>query len=128
MIKIVCGLPASGKTTLINSWDNNTHELFDDFLSPTIIKTAILNKKKPYLVFSDPYFCRPNVISAVISLINTIKSSYEEVEIYSFENDPMQCLENSRNIDRQNKNVRSLILQLSKEYIPTGIIIPVYKK
>lgn len=110
---IIIGLPGSGKTYLGKALSKQyNYPFFDDVsLEKTgamiKMKEAISNKKS--FIVADPYLC-------YVDIQNKLKGMLKgyDVEWIYFENDPQQCLINSAG--RENKKVKNLIKQLSKNY------------
>lgn len=115
-ITLIIGLPASGKSHLLNSMSADVK--IDD---PKI--DVIFPEFKEHMIIADSAFCNDHTLQNAIKLLN---SKYENIEmtfIY-FENNPVQCLINAKN--RTNKIVDNYIKHLTKNYNPINPI-PVWR-
>ena len=113
---VIVGLPASGKSTYIETIKDSAF-VMDDFIRvedlPSVEK----------LILADPYLCmdafRQNILNALSRL------GYK-IELVFYENNPRQCLENAKT--RPEKKVEGLIKLLSVEYHPPWIDRKVFDK
>jgi GTPase SAR1 family protein len=105
---LIIGLPASGKSTYIESIKGDATVL-DDFVGrdlPSIDR----------LIIADPYLCRERIRVAMKNSLELMGYSVEEV---FYENDPDQCHINAEK--RPDKEVDRFIDILSWEYAPPRV-------
>lgn len=120
IVTLLVGLPASGKTSLINQCYSNSFVIddpknieefidrLDDFIGH--------HNKYENIVISDPNLCIKNSIFRCTSIVNDILLGLYDITfcVFLFENNPEQCHLNSMN--RLNKPVHKYIERLSKMY------------
>jgi tRNA uridine 5-carbamoylmethylation protein Kti12 len=141
-ITLVVGLPCSGKTTYCNhpkfshciSFDDpffhhkNPYGFIDDTCAWTLIQCL---QQQRSLIINDPVLCDTPTRHRLIGWLIEHSTTYPDILRYFFENDPEQCIENSKlNPD---KKVTEYIKDLSHRYsIPeplshSCILLPVYQ-
>lgn len=123
-IIIIVGLPASGKTTYAKHIASQLFGcvLIDDPKSWDAVQNHVMGSHG-LIVLTDPYLCfacNRNVAE------ERFKDLGFDVEWVFFENNPEQCLRNSRK--RETKSVERDIVWFSENYtIPLGVeCVPVY--
>lgn len=112
-IKLIIGLPGSGKTYLGKSLQG----IFID--DPVIPPPKNINTD--FLVIADCYFCNPYTITCAK---NTLKEIFPDatIECLYFENNPEKCLKNIQ-FRNDGRKVTELIKHLSSIYkIPDGVL------
>lgn len=117
---IIVGLPASGKSTYIESIKTSRDLILDDFVTKDSVLDAM---KKDYdrVIISDSIFCKKEPLNNLLDLIKP-----NEYEILYYENDYEQCLRNS--MRRLNKVVLGAIYLLKDEYNPPRIDLKVWRE
>lgn len=125
-ITLICGLPASGKTTYGQELarklaDTTTVAFIDD---PDTLQNLPEINQVDVLIISDPFFCLERTRNKSIEIL-TEKYNCEMTWIF-FENDPIRCHINSKR--REEKKCHGFIDYLSNLYtIPAGAkILPVW--
>lgn len=124
-ITLLIGLPGSGKTTLGNFFIENYKgagkALFIDDIG---IKTndaksylSNLDKEIEWLIISDVYFCKKEVLTQAKELLNSLYPNIE-IEVLFFENSPEKCLYNiKKRVEKgDDRKVEGLVKSLSKDY------------
>lgn len=117
-VVIIVGLPGSGKTTYAESAYPD-FRLMDDPAGPHEIPEDIHEN----IVVTSPFFCREGALNHVMKLVSDRVPDADLSVIY-FENDPEQCLLNSKR--RLDKPVENLIRDLSEVYHPPEGALPVW--
>jgi RNase adaptor protein for sRNA GlmZ degradation len=109
-VKLIIGLPGSGKTFYLNSLDDSWHKIDD------IKNVNELPFDKDKIAIADPHFCIDTVREKAKKTISNI---YEDVEFeyIFFENDKEKCI---KNVEYRNdgRNVMQFIEILYKSYNP----------
>ncbi len=116
-IIIVCGLPYSGKSTYISE-NYQKYEQIDDFMFDPFYKIKVIDclKKSKNIVLNDPRLCDLNNFLDLYSFIIKMINSHDRIKIILFENNPKQCLINSKStysyysyqIDNYSKDYKKL--------------------
>lgn len=127
-IKLIVGLPGSGKTTWGASFiQQNPKTLFIDDISIVTDNAkeclSKIAKDYEYILISDVYFCQEEVRTVAIETINKVFSDIPIETIY-FENSIEKCLNNisKREKEGDQRKVLGLIKELSKKYkIPENV-------
>lgn len=132
-VTLIAGLPGSGKSHLLTkmeSYDSRLRVMDDisinrDFL-PSIdrylqYEVKVLSTR--HLVLSDPLLVSSVYRQSLIKALVSRGMEIDEIDLILFDNDPEQCLINSMN--RPGKPVAGLILQLTKEYDSSSLVIEV---
>lgn len=117
-IILIVGLPGSGKTSLAVQLGPDI--LIDD---PKTIDEVMDHQNFNLMVITDPVFCMPRVLQAAIARLRQ-EYPYSTISCIYFENNSEQCKKNAST--RADKNVTKYIEMLSEEYVPQGVLIPVY--
>lgn len=112
---MVVGLPASGKSTFLQTITGSSDIILDDFVTPDQVREALKTGER--IILSDPMFCLDTIRNAVIKLFK--EESPIELEIIYFENNKEKALKNASL--RPFKKVDRLIENLSKEYRPERV-------
>jgi hypothetical protein len=120
MIILLVGLPASGKTYLMQ----HKFSHFDILIDDPIMLENILNQTFKNMVIADPYFCINAVLEKAVDILQN-EYPMHKIIIEYFENNPIQCKLNA--INRINKDVDTLIDMLSMSYNPPYVDYIVYK-
>lgn len=132
-ITLIAGLPGSGKSHLLSRMeaaDSMIRGMDDISINKDFIDSIhyylhydVPNLSVRHLVLSDPllvsHVYRKSLIKALVNIGVTI----DDIDLILFENCPEQCLVNSMN--RPDKPVMGLILQLTKEYDEDNLIVEV---
>lgn len=115
-IRLIIGLPCSGKTTLLN--------FLEGFNIDDIKSLEQLPEKADCLNITSPQFIFQSVRNAAV---NHLKKKYqtENIELIFFENSVEKCLNNLRKRgDEKEKKVESFIKNFSTFYIiPEGVFV-----
>jgi adenylate kinase family enzyme len=124
-ITLLVGLPGSGKTTLgnffIESYKGNGKVLFIDDIGVKAndAKSYLsnLDKEIEWLIISDVYFCKKEVLTQAKELLNNLYPNID-IEVLFFENSPEKCLYNikKRIESGDDRKVEGLVKSLSKNY------------
>jgi len=118
LIKLIVGLPGSGKTHYLNSLDGNWIKIDD------IMDKGILPEKCDKLAIVDPWFCMELSRKQAESFL---KNKYPgcKIETVFFKNEPKKCIEN---VTRRNdgREVIGFIENFHNSYYPPSDAIPVY--
>jgi len=124
-MKVLCivGLPASGKTTLIETLRTPDDYVIDDFSTYKKMEEALTSGRER-LILSDPYMCDPDIFLKIVEFLKSFK--FVHLEFIFFENDGEQCLINAKN--RPEKQVSGFIKYLTKVYNPPRVDKKVYKE
>ena len=128
MIKVIIGLPCSGKTHLCKKYAECGYKIYDDFIS-TLYNGELLSDSQKYdkICISDPRLCVFEIFSKIIS-----RFGEKRIHITLFENDPKSCLKNLILRGGNEKEVSHSIEFLSSKYLLTNYdkfereVIPVY--
>ena len=117
-IVIVIGLPASGKTTYINSISKNNDKYTDDFIS-NFFNGVLISKIKEIddnddIYINDPRLCNISIFNRYLKIIEEQKNKNTKIKLILFKNDKNKSLENSKK--RNMKNVEKSIEHLSNIY------------
>lgn len=120
---LICGLPASGKTTLaLGIVSSNPDAILIDDPTDWMDVNERIASHKGLVILTDPHLC-------FISSREVAQQRFEElgfrIEWLFFENNPKQCIVNAKG---RAKEVNLDISWFSKSYsIPLGVVsIPVY--
>ena len=112
---VIVGLPASGKSTYIETIQHLYNAVYDD------IYCEIEKISYDSIIISHPDFCKDNIRGEVKRRLETKGYS---VEFLFFANNPKQCLKNAKR--RENKDVDGYIRYLSGFYNPPRIDLEVW--
>lgn len=119
-IRILVGLPGSGKTTFIkNTIEDEYNAVFDDILSPADV-TQFKNTCEEFgglIVIADCNLCNPKNLKILYLMIEKEIQRDASVETIYFENNPEACLANV-SLRADNRDVENSITNLSRIYNP----------
>ena len=118
-IIFIVGLPGSGKTTFAKSFGL---PILDDPKQLWEV-TSFVDCLKGTGIIVDPNLCIQYNLTKAKDWVEGL--DVEQIEVIYFENNPQQCLINSRK--RVDKPVEQYISYLSRIYEPQGPVIPVWR-
>lgn len=127
-IKLIVGLPGSGKTTWGNGFIQlHPNTLFIDDIS-IVAENAkeyleTIDKNYEYILISDVYFCQEEVRNEAVKVVEEVFPNIL-VDLVYFENSIDKCLENvsKRQQKGDSRKVFGLMNELSKKYhIPKDV-------
>ena len=110
MLKIIIGLPCSGKTYLSKEFQKNGYVIYDDFIT-NFYNGQLLNDNSEKICINDPRLCNYQTFLKFIEYFQNKK-----IELILFENNPDQCLINLKKRKDGRKGVDNSIIFLSKKY------------
>jgi len=127
-VRILIGLPGSGKTSFIKNTIEEYNSIFDDILSIEDIARfkEDCNEYGGLVVIADCNLCnKENLIILERILKDDIQRESKTEKIY-FENNPDACRHNT-SLRNDNRNVENSINNLSRFYNPPSNAIKVEK-
>ena len=112
---IIIGLPGSGKTTLTNKYIDN-YKIYDDYVSKFYNGKILRNiKEGKKICLNDPRLC--NIITFERHINKILKFiSKDKIKLILFKNDPIQCLENIKNREKEKKDIVKTINYMTNIY------------
>lgn len=122
-ITLIVGLPCSGKSVLLKTFDNEKNIIIDD---PKDFNNDVLpylyNDKHVYI--ADMMLCETENRVACINVLNTYCNGTVDIDFIYFENEPNKCLRNllhrfEQDDDRKVYNAIGIYTKLYKipEYV-----------
>lgn len=125
-IKLVIGLPGSGKTIFVDGYDPKQFMVIDD-ISVHSEKLEEVSDRITKLVITDIHCCNPEIEKkAIASLQEKFKQRKLTLEVLYFENNPDKCWTNIQNRNDGRKISKNFLYYLSSIYKPSGKMLPVY--
>lgn len=123
LIKLIIGLPGSGKSYFLNEFlDDSWTKIDDPKTTDDPLKDFPLNIDK--LAVVDPWFCNKTVLKSAIETL-LIRYPNAEFDYVYFKNEPEQCKINV-SIRNDGRKVNGFIDMFSKLYEPPDTAIGVY--
>lgn len=116
-IKLIVGLPGSGKTYYMNQLDG--HKIDDPKIGQEF---PILDQD---ILITDPNFCDEKTLNKAIKKLNSIYPD-TEIELIYFENKPEKCLRNVEYRD-DGKEVSQFIKHYSSIYNPPKNVLEIWQ-
>ena len=104
---LIIGLPASGKSTYARNHINNSHTIFDDFITQFYNGKAlkcIADGNNVCLI--DPRLCIPSTYE---NILGQIKRYTNDIGIILFENNPQKSIKYSKIRNDKNKDNDTLV-------------------
>jgi GTPase SAR1 family protein len=115
-IIIVIGLPGSGKSSFCRKFSNDGYLIFDDFISKffdgSLIETIASGSN---VCINDPRLCFFHIFSKYISILEQIVPK-NNILLYLFGNDPIQCFANLTKRNDLRKISFNTLLNYSQHY------------
>lgn len=127
-VRILIGLPGSGKTTFIKNSMEEYNSVFDDILSPDDITRFIeaCNEYGGLVVIADCNLCSPISMGLFENAVDVYIKREAKIEKIYFENNPDACRHNAL-MRNDGRDVEGSITNLSREYHPPEDSIKVIK-